>query len=177
MGLAVPLRLIKIGMSAFDPKRTLHFSFLQGVETMLSNDVAEEIARRFTDASDQCTKSLRVVMSSQSLGQVKVYGKLVGSFMGHSYTNILKPIWDAHPELMPPEMHDPYTSPKPELTPESREALEAFLAAAVSSIEFAKQHVPEDQRESLFAYGGMAEVVAAAEAIADFLAVPRFSDE
>jgi hypothetical protein len=143
---------------------------------MLSKDVAEEIARRFSDASEQCNKSLRVVMTNQSLGQVHVYGKLVGKFMGHSYTNILRPIWDANPELMPPEMHEPYTPLKPELTPESREALEVFLAAAVSSIEFAKQNVPEDQQQSLFAYGGMPEVVGAVEAIADFLAVPRFSD-
>jgi hypothetical protein len=143
---------------------------------MLSKDVAEEIARRFSEASEQCNKSLRVVMANQSLGQVQVYGKLVGSFMGHSYTNVLKPIWDANPELMPPEMHESYTPPKPGLTPESREALEAFLTAAVSSIEFVKQNVPEDQQKSLFAYGGMAEVVEAAEAIADFLAVPRFSN-
>lgn len=120
---------------------------------MLSKDVAEEITRRFSDASEQCDKSLRVVMANQSLGQVRVYGKLAGSFMGHSYTNVLKPIWDANPELMPPEMHEPYTPPKPELTPESREALEAFLAQAVSSIEFVKQNVPEDQQKSLFAYG------------------------
>ena len=143
---------------------------------MLSRDVAEELARRFSDASHQCSKSLRVVMANQSLGQVQVYGKLVGSFMGHSYTNILKPIWDANPDLMPQEMHEPYAPPKPELTAESRKALEAFLAAAMSSIEFAKQNIPEDQQKSLFAYGGMAEVVGAAEAIADFLAVPRFSD-
>jgi hypothetical protein len=143
---------------------------------MLSKDVAEEIARRFEDASEQCEKSLHVVMHNQSLGQVQVYGKLVGRFMGHSFTNVLKPIWDANPELTPPEMHQPYVPPKPELTAESREALEAFLAAAVSSIEFAKQNVPEDQQKSLFAYGGMAEVVEAADAIAEFLAVPRFSD-
>jgi hypothetical protein len=143
---------------------------------MLPDDVAQEIARRFSDASAQCGKSLRVVMTHQSLGQVKVYGKLVGSFMGHSYTNVLKPIWDANPSLAPVEMQTPYVAPRAELAPESREALEAFLIVARSSIEFAKQYVPEDQQKSLFAYGGMEEVVGAADAIAAFLAEPGFSD-
>jgi len=143
---------------------------------MLPDDVAQEIARRFSDASDQCGKSLRVVMTHQSLGQVEVYGKLVGSFMGHSYTNVLQPIWDAKPGLAPVEMQTPYVEPRAELKPESREALETFLAAARSSIEFTKQHIPEDQQKSLFAYGGMEEVVGAADAIAAFLAEPRFRD-
>jgi len=144
---------------------------------MLPDDVAEEITRRFSDASAQCGKSLRVVMTHQSLGQVKVYGKLVGDFMGHSFTNVVKPIWDANPGLEPVEMQTPYVAPRAELVPESREALETFLIVARSSIEFAKQHIPEDQQKSLFAYGGMEEVVAAADAIAAFLAEPRFRDD
>jgi len=144
---------------------------------MLPTDVSKELSRRFSEASEQCSKSLRVVMSHQSIGEAQVYGKLVGSFMGHCFTNVLKPIWDASPELMPPEMKIPYVPPKAELTSESREALEAFLALARSSIEFAELHVPEDQERYLFPYGGIAEVVEAAEAIADFLANPRFRDK
>ncbi|UPG95750.1 hypothetical protein [Luteibacter aegosomatissinici] len=143
---------------------------------MLPEDVAQEISRRFIDASAQCEASLRVVMSHQSLGQVNVYGKLVGRFVGNSFTNVLKPIWDANPRLNPKEMQVPYVAPRATLSPESREALEAFLIAARASIEFTKQHIPEAQQESLFAYGGMAEVVEAADAIAAFLEEPRFRD-
>ncbi len=143
---------------------------------MIPSDIAEELTLRFSEASKECDRSLRVVMTHQSLGEVKVLGKLVADFMGHSYLNILKPIWAAHPELEPIEMKAPYKPPVAELAPESREALQAFLAAARSSIELAKQHIPEDEQKSLFAYGGMDEVVKATEAIADFLANPRFRD-
>jgi hypothetical protein len=143
---------------------------------MIPSEIAKEISLRFSDASQQCDKSLRVVMSHQSLGEVKVLGTLVANFMGHSYLNILKPIWTAHPELEPAEMKGPHTPPSAELAPESRDALEAFLVAARSSIELAKQHLSEDEQKSLFAYGGMAEVVEATDAIADFLAKPRFRE-
>lgn len=143
---------------------------------MLSSDIAKELSMRFSDALEQCEKSLRVVMSNQSLGQVKVFGKLVGSFMGHSYLNVLRPIWATHSALEPAEMQTPYAQPIAELAPESREALEGFLAIARSSIEFAKQHISEEQQKSLFAYGGLEEVVEATEAIAEFLANPRFRD-
>lgn len=143
---------------------------------MLPSDIAKELSIRFSAASEQCEKSLRVVMSNQSLGQVKVFGKLVGSFMGHSYLNVLKPIWTTHPALEPAEMRTPYAPPIAQLAPESREALEAFLVIARSSIEFAEQHISEEQQKALFAYGGMAEVVEATEAIAEFLANPRFRD-
>lgn len=143
---------------------------------MIPSDIAKELSLRFSDASEQCDKSFRVVMSHQSLGEVKVFGKLVANFMGNSYLNILKPIWAAHPELEPAGMKTPCAPPVAELAPESRKALEAFLVAARSSIELAKQCIPEDGQKSLFAYGGMAEVVEATEAIADFLANPRFRD-
>jgi hypothetical protein len=135
------------------------------------------MARRFCEASEQCNKSLHVVMANQSLGQIQVYGKLVGYFMGHSYSNILRPVWTANPELEPPEMRLPYEPPKLELEPESREAMEAFLVLAQSCVEFVKQNVPEEQQKSLFAYGGMPEVVESIEAIEEFLARPRFSNK
>jgi hypothetical protein len=151
---------------------TRHFSN----RVVIMADIAKELSLRFCEASKQCNESLRVVMSHQTLGEVKVYGKLVGDFMGHCFTNILQPLWHVRPDLTPPEMHEPYVDAKPELTPESRAALEAFLVAARSSIEFARQHIPEDEQKSFFAYGGMAEVVEAMEAIEEFLVNPRFRD-
>ena len=145
---------------------------------VLPNDIAKEMARRFCEASEQCNRSLQVVMANQSLGQIQVYGKLVGHFMGHSYANVLQPIWAANPELEPPEMRMPCERPgPPELVPEAREAMEAFLALAKSCVEFVEKNVPEEQQKSLFAYGGMPEVAQSIEAIEGFLAKPRFSDK
>lgn len=115
-------------------------------------------------------------MSHQSLGEVKVYGKLVANFMGQSYVNLLRPLWAHNPSLQPAEMNEPYAPSEPALSPESRAALESFLSIARSSIDFVTQHVPVDQQTSAFAFGGVAEVIEATDAIAAFLEKPRFRD-
>jgi hypothetical protein len=140
---------------------------------MLPKDIAEEISLRFCEASKQCDASLRIVMSHQSLGEVKVYGKLVANFMGQSYVNLLRPLWAENPSLKPPGMNQPYVPSESQLSPESRAALESFLSSARASIEFVAQHVPVDQQMSAFAFGGMAEVIEATDAIAAFLEKPR----
>ncbi len=139
-------------------------------------ELAKEIAKRIQDASALCESSLRTVMTQESLGHVQVYGRLVGDFMGHSYTNMLAPIWKAFPDLEPPEMRTPYVEESPTLTPQSRQALSEFVRNARAALDFARSAVPPAEAESFFSFGGLAEVEKAVSAIEDYLAKPRIRD-
>jgi hypothetical protein len=139
---------------------------------------AEEISRLFSKASALCNASLRTVMSNEGLGHVQVYGRLVGEFMGHSYTNILAPIWKKFPDLEPAEMKAPHVEPQPTLSRESQEALQSFLVEARSALGFANgTNSPDKVSEEDFAYGALVEVEKSIEEIALFLARPRVQDE
>jgi len=104
---------------------------------------------------------------------VQVYGRLVADFMGHAYSNVLAPIWKAHPGLEPAEMKEPYVEPTPSLTAESQAALRQFIAEARKTLEFTKTSVPEAEATRLFGYGGLPELEASFVRIEEFLAHPR----
>ena len=137
---------------------------------------AKEIAARIGKASTLCNASLRTVMSHEGLGHVQVYGRLVGNFMGYSYTNLLAPIWKAFPQLEPPEMRTPHVEQVPTLTPESREALTDFVREARAAIDFARTAISPGEAEKFFGFGGLAEVDDAVSAIENYLAHPRIRD-
>jgi hypothetical protein len=142
----------------------------------INQNAAQEIAKRFQEASKLCDASLRTVMSNEGLGQVTVYGRLIGEFMGYAFTNILAPIWKKFPELEPEEMKEPYVEPVPTLTPESKEALRAFLVEACAAVNYVKSSVGPEECKRLFRFGGVTEVEDKIAAIESFLEKPRFHD-
>lgn len=71
-------------------------------------DSARSLVAQIDAASAKCSESLSVVRANEGLGELEVYAKLVGLFLGHSYTNILAPIWDRFPELEPESFKEPY---------------------------------------------------------------------
>jgi hypothetical protein len=142
----------------------------------LDQNTAQAIAKRLQEASKLCDSSLRTVMSNEGLGQVKVYGRLVADFMGYAFTNILAPIWKKYPELEPEEMKEPYVEPVPTLTPESKDALRAFLVEARATMNFVKSNIGLEESKQLFAFGGVTEVENTITAIEAFLEKPRFRD-
>lgn len=107
---------------------------------------------------------------------MQVYGRLVGDFLGHSYTNLLAPIWKAFPEFEPAEMRAPYVEPKPTLTAESRQALSRFVREARVALDFVRAAVPPGEAKAFFNFGGLEEVEKAVSAIEDFLAHPRIRE-
>ena len=139
-------------------------------------EVAKEITRRIQEASALCESSLRTVMTREGLGHVQVYGRLVGDFLGHSYTNLLAPIWKAFPDLEPPEMRAPYVEPDPTLTAESRQALSQFIREARVALELVRAAVPPAEAQAFFKFGGLEEVEKAVSAIEDYLVHPRIRD-
>lgn len=139
-------------------------------------DAAKEITRRIQEASALCESSLRTVMTQEGLGHVQVYGRLVGDFLGHTYTNVLAPIWKTFPELEPPEMRAPYVEPKATLTPESEQALGRFIREARAALDFVLRTVPPAEAQAFFKFGGLEEVEKAVSAIEDYLAHPRIRD-
>jgi hypothetical protein len=138
---------------------------------------AEEIVAALNKASALCNESLRVIKAHESLGHVSIYGRLVGEFLGHSYTNILAPIWKAYPAIMPPEMNEPYVEPDPALTAESRAALIAFVNEARSALTTVKRLLPTEESVQFLQFGGVPEVEQAVAAIEDFLANPRYREK
>ncbi len=116
-------------------------------------------------------------MSNEGLGQVQVYGRLAGNFLGHSYTNVLAPIWKALPSIEPPEMKEPYVEPEPTLSAESRAALSAFVTEARAALSTVKKLLPTEEAAQFLEFGGLPEVEQAVADIEEFLAKPRFRDE
>ena len=142
----------------------------------MDTEVAKAITKRIQEASASCESSLRTVMTQEGLGHVQVYGRLVGDFLGHSYTNLLAPIWKAFPEIEPAEMREPYVEPKATLTAESREALGRFIREARVALDFVRAAVPPSEANQFFNFGGLEEVEKAVSAIEDFLMNPRFRE-
>ena len=139
---------------------------------------AEEINALLGQASTLCGESLRTVKSHEALGIVKVYGRLVGLFMGHSYTNLLAPIWAEHPDLEPPAMKEAYREPEPALSPESQAALRSFLDQATGAMSRVRELLASEGIDgSSLPYGGLAEVEESVDEIHAFLKAPRFSDD
>ncbi len=137
---------------------------------------AEEICDRIAKASALCETSLRVVKTNEGLGHVQVFGRLVGTFMGHSYTNVLAPLWKQFPALEPEEMRIPYVEPEVTLTPESQRALEEFVHEANAALEYVRSLADPNDIEKSFSYGGLPELEQAVLAIEEFLKHPRFRD-
>ncbi len=143
----------------------------------MDEKLAAEIASRILAVSQLCESSLGPVKANENLGIIQVYGRLVGDFMGHAYTNVLAPIWKAHPALEPSDMKEPYVEPTPSLTEESKAALMQFVDEARKALDFTKNSLPEGgEATHSFAYGGLAELEDSLLKIEQFLARPRFRD-
>lgn len=104
---------------------------------------------------------------------VQVYGRLVGQFLGHSYTNLLAVLWAQYPELEPEEMRQEYEEPIASLTPESQQAIRAFLEAAKPALALAQQFAAAAKP---LPYGGLPEIEGSVTEIEGFLLTPRFRD-
>ena len=138
---------------------------------------AERICKLVQDASASCEQSLQAIKRHENLGAIQVYGRLVGRFLGHSYTNLLAPIWAAFPDMEPQEMKQPFVPPEATLTAESRAAIEAFLSTAAAAMRETGEILAAQQPPARLPYGGFEEVEVAVTKVGDFLAKPRFSDE
>lgn len=139
--------------------------------------VAGEVAGLLLQSNQLCNESLHVLKANETIGTIQVYGRLVGEFMGHGLSNILNPIWQAYPELLPPQLSETYEETKPSLTPESTAAIQAFLEHTAHTLARIQQLLPPEERQALFRYDGLPEVEEAAANIGDFLVNPRFSDK
>ena len=138
---------------------------------------AERLVETFVKASTLCDECLQTIKVNDSLGQAKVFLRLAGEFLGHSYTNVLAPLWKAYPDLEPPHMKEPLVQPELVLSPASQEALRAFLSQARAALRLVEGIVPPDECEKTFAFGGLPEVESAVVAIEDFLTSPRYRDQ
>jgi hypothetical protein len=138
---------------------------------------AEKVVEIFLKASALCNDSLRTVMANDSLGQAQVFGRLAGAYMGHSFTNVLAPLWKAFPDLEPPEMKERYVEPAPVLSAASENALRVFLAQAHAALRLVQDLIPPAECARTFSFGGLPEVEEAVVEAERFLALPRYRDE
>lgn len=124
-----------------------------------------------------CDQSLRTVKVHESLGYIHVYGRLVGHFLGHSYTNILAPLWQAYPDLEPPQMKEGYSQPVASLSAESQAAIGAFIEHVSKALPRIKELLEFQEGSMPLPFGGFPEVENSGAQIREFLAKPRFRDE
>jgi hypothetical protein len=142
----------------------------------ISVESAKALAAQLEEASARCSESLRIVRANENLGVLQVYSRLVGLFLGHSYTNILAPLWAEHPELEPESFKQPYAEPLPSLTSESQAAIETFLRSAALALARAEGLFGQEAHSATLPFGGLAEVQQSVAEIQEFLANPRFRD-
>lgn len=69
-----------------------------------SKTLAKQLMQDAQKASGILNNSIFAVMETGSEDEVKRYKRAVGRIMGEIWSEILSPIWHAHPDLMPPEM-------------------------------------------------------------------------
>jgi len=139
----------------------------------IDSATAKEIADLLAKSSELCTQSLQQVKTHENLGKIQVYGKLVAYFLGHTYTNILDPLWTAHPELKPPQMSEPYEAVINPLCQESQDAIEAFVLQASEAYKKISQLLEPVVKESALPFGGLPEVEESITEIKQFLLNPR----
>ena len=137
-------------------------------------ELAEELNAAMEAASARCNESLSVLKRHESLGELNIYARLVGLFLGHSYTNILAPLWEQYPELEPEQMKGEYAERQPALSPESRDAIAAFLVAVKPALHLAQLYAAATPN---LPFGGFPEVAKSVAEIEHFLANPRFRDD
>ncbi|QJR13486.1 hypothetical protein DSM104440_00270 [Usitatibacter palustris] len=143
----------------------------------MDRDSAKSVVEAIEAASAKVNESLHTVMCNESLGTAKVYGRLVGDFLGISYTNALARIWKAYPDLEPPEMKTPYVEAKPSLTAESRAAIQEGLTHALEAMDRVRATMIESDPSLSLRKGDIAELEATVDALAAFLERPRFREE
>jgi hypothetical protein len=141
----------------------------------LTLDQARAICAHLSEASALCDESLQTVKSNDGIGMTQVYARLVGHFLGHSYTNILGPIWAQFPELEPEEMKQPYEDPIAALSVASLAAIDRFLSVAAPALAQAEQLLGVDAVGRL-PFGGLPEVKNSIVEIEEFRNRPRFMD-
>ncbi len=140
----------------------------------LTLDETRAICVQLDEASALCDRSLQVLKAHEGLGIIQAYLPLVGAFLGHSYTNILAPIWRQFPELEPEEMKKPYKEPVAFLSPESKAAISAFAVVAGPALARVEAVLESEGRSFALPFGGLAEVKKSVAEIEGFLATPRF---
>jgi hypothetical protein len=138
----------------------------------MDRNIAEDLAALFKRASTFCHHSLDTVKANETFGQAERYSRLVGQFTTYCFTNVLAPIWRKFPELEPAELKELEGVGDLSLTPESEEALRAFLAEFRRAIFFAKETIAAGKCADLFCSEEIAEVEEAASRIEVFLARP-----
>jgi hypothetical protein len=96
--------------------------------------------------------------------------------MGQAYVNVLAPIWEAHPELKPQEMNEPWVEPIPTLSSKSQAAIVEFITHTSRALSSILELIKAQSQPVELPFGGLPEVAQAAADIERFLAEPRFAD-
>jgi hypothetical protein len=137
----------------------------------LTTEQARTICATWLQATRLFDKSLEAIKSNENGEMTQAYIRLGGQFLGHSYTNILAPIWAQFPELEPAEVKQ-----APELIGALSEASLAAIDAFLQSATPALAHVEQVLESSALPYGGLPEIKDSIAQIEAFRNRPRSGD-
>jgi hypothetical protein len=141
----------------------------------LTLEEARVICAKLQQAAGLSDDALEVIKSNDSIGMTEAYVRLVAQFLGHSYANILAPIWAQFPELKPPELKQPHKQPTSDLSAASLAAINDFLQAAAAALAHAERVLKSNGSNAL-PYGGLPELKDSIAEIAAFRNRPRLGD-
>ena len=69
---------------------------------------AEELSILLMQISGKLDQSVRFVLDKDTNSNFETYRLNVGKIMGELYLDMLRPLWDRYPELLPEDMGGPY---------------------------------------------------------------------
>jgi hypothetical protein len=70
-------------------------------------ETAQDISRLMLDISGRLDASTRMVMETSDNEEFVRYRTVIGKLMGQIYFDVLKPIYDKYPALIPDELKQP----------------------------------------------------------------------
>ncbi|HJW42344.1 MAG TPA: hypothetical protein VJ476_14100 [Rhizomicrobium sp.] len=72
----------------------------------MNRETASKVESALRAVSAQIDETVRIVMNECDRDEFERYRMIAGRLMGNIFGDVLSPIYEAHPELMPPELNE-----------------------------------------------------------------------
>ena len=73
----------------------------------MKRELAEQIVSKLHRATMEIDETIALVQKECSADELHEYRRAAGHAMGYLFTDIIRPIFQQYPDLMPEEMKDP----------------------------------------------------------------------
>jgi hypothetical protein len=120
---------------------------------MIDRKVAENIKTVILNCVSQRDRSVKDAIEGSPEEQASMYRRLVGQVMGQLFTEILVPIYVAHPDLEPEELRKARLTPRPQSMPKETAvalmSVNTSVTGALGNLRADLSHISEENVRSL----------------------------